>query len=53
MNRDCKLHEAFPAANQMVLTRKKFGLDVWAKMIQHRFKHKMNYTQIEMVMWND
>lgn len=52
-NHACDMHKAFPAANNMTLTRKKFSLDVWAKVIQHRFKHKMNYTQIEQVMWDD
>lgn len=52
-NPACGMHKAFAAANEMAMTRKKFGLDVWAKVIQHRFKHKMNYLQIEQVMWDD
>jgi len=52
-NRNCDLNHAFPAANGLVLRRKKFGLEVWSKVIQHRFKHKLNYSQIRMIMWDD
>ncbi len=49
-NLDCGMFKAFPAANRLALTRKKFGLDVWAKVIQHRFKHKLNYDLISTMM---
>lgn len=53
LNAECDLHASFPAAHDKALSRKKFGLDVWAKVIQHRFKHKMSYELIEEVMWDD
>lgn len=49
-NKSCNMNKAFPATHELALERKKFGLDVWTRVIQHRFKHKLNYTQIEMVM---
>ncbi|MHA1791672.1 MAG: hypothetical protein ACTSVI_03440 [Promethearchaeota archaeon] len=52
-NSNCDLNRAFPAANELTIQRKKFGLDVWSKVIQHRFKHKLNYSQIRMIMWDD
>lgn len=52
-NPNCDLNHAFPIANKLTIRRKRFGLDVWSKVIQHRFKHKLNYSQIKMVMWDD
>ncbi|MFX0100705.1 MAG: hypothetical protein ACFFCS_14110 [Candidatus Hodarchaeota archaeon] len=49
----CDLRDAFPAAHEIALTRKKHGLNVWAKVIQHRFKHKLNYAIISEMMWDD
>lgn len=52
-NRDCKMHDAFPAVYPSVLERKRFNLDVWAKVIQHHFKHHLNYSLIVELMWDD
>lgn len=52
-NRECEMHRAFPAVYPSTIKRKRFSLDVWAKVIQHHFKHHMNYSLIEEVMWDD
>jgi len=52
-NRDCEMHDAFPAVYPSVLERKRFALDVWAKVIQHHFKHHLNYSLIVELMWDD
>lgn len=52
-NRECEMHDAFPAVYPSVLQRKRFNLDVWAKGIQHHFKHHLNYSLIVELMWDD
>ena len=52
-NRDCEMHEAFPAVYPSTIKRKRFSLDVWAKVIQHHFKHHLNYSLIVELMWDD
>jgi len=52
-NSDCEMHDAFPAAYHSSLLRKRFSLDVWAKVIQHYFKHHLNYSTIVELMWDD
>ena len=52
-NPACEMHEAFPAAYHSTMLRKRFSLDVWAKVIQHHFKHHLNYSTIAELMWDD
>lgn len=52
-NRECEMHEAFPAVYPSAIKRKRFALDVWAKVIQHYFKHHLNYSLIVELMWDD
>ncbi|MHA1334128.1 MAG: hypothetical protein ACTSPW_00085 [Promethearchaeota archaeon] len=52
-NPDCEMHDAFPAVYPSCLRRKRFSLDVWAKVIQHHFKHHLNYSLISELMWDD
>ena len=47
------MHDAFPAVYPSVLQRKRFNLDIWAKVIQHHFKHHLNYSLIVELMWDD
>ena len=42
-NQDCEMHQAFPAVYPSSLSRKRHSLNVWAKVIQHYFKHHLNY----------
>ena len=49
----CKLHDAFSFVQDSVLKRKKHGVDVWAKVIQHHFKHHIDYKTISEIMWDD
>ncbi len=53
INRECEMHEAFPAIYPSAIQRKRFALDVWAKVIQHYFKHHLNYSLIVELMWDD
>jgi len=53
INRDCEMHGAFPAVYPSTIKRKRFALDVWAKVIQHHFKHHINYSLIVELMWDD
>ncbi|MEX2756981.1 MAG: hypothetical protein Q6365_016495 [Candidatus Sigynarchaeota archaeon] len=52
-NIHCKLNKAFSIVQDSVLKRKKHGVDVWAKVIQHRFKHRIDYKTISDIMWDD
>ena len=52
-NRKCEMHEAFPAVYPSTIKRKRFTLDVWAKVIQHYFKHHLNHSLIVELMWDD
>ena len=52
-NSSCDLHQAFPAAYHSAMQRKRFALDVWAKVIQHHFKHHLNYSLTAELMWDD
>jgi len=52
-NSNCEMHEAFPAAYHSAMLRKRFGLNIWAKVIQHYFKHHINYSTIVELMWDD
>jgi len=52
-NPACELHQAFSAVYPSMLDRKKFPLDVWAKVVQHHFKHHLNYSTIADLMWDD
>ena len=53
INPKCEMHEAFPAAYHSAMQRKRFSLEVWAKVIQHHFKHHLNYSTIVELMWDD
>jgi hypothetical protein len=53
LNPKCELNDAFPAVFPAVLNRRQHGLDVWAKIIQHHFKHHLNYALISEMMWDD
>jgi len=52
-NSKCEMHEAFPAAYNSTMLRKRFSLNVWAKVIQHHFKYHINYSTIVGLMWDD
>lgn len=52
-NLKCEMHEAFPAAYNSTMVRKRFSLNVWAKVIQHHFKYHLNYSTIVGLMWDD
>lgn len=52
-NSECEMHEAYPAAYHSAMLRKRFSLDVWAKIIQHHFKYHLNYSTIVGLMWDD
>jgi len=52
-NPSCELHKAFSAVYPSMMDRKKFALDVWAKVVQHHFKHHLNYSTIAELMWDD
>nr|MDO8116587.1 hypothetical protein [Candidatus Sigynarchaeota archaeon] len=52
-NENCEMHAAFSPVHESTLKRKKHGMDVWAKVIQHHFKHHIDYKTISEVMWDD
>jgi len=52
-NSECEMQEAFPAAYHSAMLRKRFSLEVWAKIIQHHFKYHLNYSTIVGLMWDD
>ena len=52
-NPHCEMQDAFPVAYHSAMQRKRFSLDVWAKVIQHHFKHHLNYSTIAELMWDD
>jgi len=53
INLECEMHEEFPAAYHYTMQLKRFSLEVWAKVIQHHFKHHFNYSIIaELILDN-
>ena len=52
-NVHCQLNKAFSPVQEATLKRKKHGVDVWAKVIQHHFKHRIDYATISELMWDD
>ena len=52
-NSTCEMHDVFPAAYNSVMLRKRFSIEVWAKVIQHHFKYHLNYSTIVGLMWDD
>jgi len=53
VNLKYEMHEAFPAVYHSAMQRKRFSLEVWAKVIQHHFKHHLNYSTTVELMWDD
>jgi len=53
VNSKCEMHQAFPAVYPSALKRKRHSLNVWAKVIQHHFKHHLNYSLTVELMWDD
>jgi len=52
-NPACDFNKAFSPVQASVLKRKQFNLDVWAKVIQHHYKHRLDYKTISEIMWDD
>ena len=53
LNHACELNKGYSPVQDSILKRKKFGMDVWAKVIQHHFKHHLDYTTISEIIWDD
>ena len=53
LNPTCHLHRSFPVVYDRVLKNKKFGLDVWTKVIRKHFKYHMAYGDISEEIWDD
>ena len=51
-NSDCNLHKAFPMVHENVLSKKKFGKDVWEQVINFHFNRHLDYKQIKGVIWD-
>ncbi|MHA1285178.1 MAG: hypothetical protein ACTSVV_09220 [Promethearchaeota archaeon] len=47
------MHDAFLAVYTFCLHHKRFSLNVWVKVIQHHFKHHLNYSLISELMWDE
>lgn len=53
LNSSCKLHQAFPMVHNNVIMNKKFGKDVWERVIRYHFKTHLDYGQIKEILWDD
>lgn len=52
-NLDCDLHKAFPMIHESMIKNKKFGKDVWERVIRYHFKTHLDYEQIRELLWDD
>jgi hypothetical protein len=52
-NVHCQLNKAFSPVQESTLKRKKHSVDVWSKVIQHHFKHHIDYATTAELMWDD
>jgi len=53
LNLDCDLHKAFPKVHESAVKNKKFGKDVWERVVRYHFKYHLDYTQIQGLLWDD
>jgi len=53
LNSDCDLHKAFPMVHESVIKNKKFGKDVWERVVRYHFKSHLDYRQIKELLWDD
>lgn len=53
VNDDCDLHKAFPMVHESVIKNKKFGKDVWERVVRYHFKTHLDYKQIQELLWDD
>lgn len=52
-NPDCDLHDSFPMLYDNVVYRKKFGKDVYERIIRYHFSYHMDYPTIQQMMWDE
>ena len=52
-NSGCPLHKAFPILHENVIKNKKFGKDIWERIIRYHFKTHLDYGQIKEILWDD
>ncbi|TFG18244.1 MAG: hypothetical protein EU530_09540 [Promethearchaeota archaeon] len=53
LNSDCSLHKAFPMVHESVVKNKKFGKDVWERVILRHFKYHLDHSQIQGMFWDE
>lgn len=53
LNSDCDLHKSFPMVHESVVKNKKFGKDVWERVVRYHFKTHLDYGQIQELLWDD
>lgn len=53
LDKDCDLHKAFPMVHENVIPRKKFGKDVWERVVRYHFKYHMDYHIVKRMMWDE
>lgn len=52
-NEACTLHKSFPMVHQSMIKNKKFGKDVWERVIRYHFKTHLDIHQIQVLLWDD
>jgi hypothetical protein len=52
-NSECDLHKAFPMVHESMIRNKKFGKDVWERVVRYHFKTHLDYSQIKEILWDD
>ena len=52
-NEKCDLHTAFPVVHTSVIKNKKFGKDIWERVIRYHFKYHLDFSQIQGLLWDD
>ena len=53
LNNDCEFNRAFPVVHENVIQNKKFGRDVWERIIRFHFRYHMDYSQIKMMLLDE
>ena len=53
INPECKLSKPFCFSSGLALYRKRYGIDVWERIIHFHVKRRFNYQQISWIMEDD
>jgi hypothetical protein len=53
LNKECSLNKAFRIEHENAVPNKKYGRDVWEKVVRFHFRHHLDYSQIKGIIFED